>query len=102
MLGLSPKISHRIDNLCNSGTNAIVCASSYIASGLCDSALVIGAEKIDTPGRRLTWDITRGEYGLPVHWARTFRQGTHEKVWHYGRTDGDGLGKEPFECCQKP
>ena len=67
MLGLSPKISHRIDNLCNSGTNAIVCAFSYISSGLCESALVVGAEKIDTAGHRLTWDVTRGEYGLPVH-----------------------------------
>ena len=83
MLGLSPKISHRIDNLCNSGTNAIVCAFSYIASGLCDSALVIGAEKIDTPGRRLTWDITRGEYGLPVHWAALFAKAHMRK---YGTT----------------
>ncbi|MGC1933146.1 MAG: thiolase family protein [Candidatus Nitrosopolaris sp.] len=84
MLGLSPKISHRIDNLCNSGTNAIACAFSYISSGLCDSALVVGAEKINTPGRRLTWDVTRGEYGLPVHWAALFAKAHMRK---YGTTE---------------
>ena len=33
MLGVTPKISHRLDNLCNSGTNAIISAFSYISSG---------------------------------------------------------------------
>jgi len=84
MLGLSPKISHRIDNLCNSGTNAIVSAFSYISSGLCDSALVVGAEKIDTTGHRLTWDVTRGDYGLPVHWAALFAKAHMRK---YGTTE---------------
>jgi acetyl-CoA C-acetyltransferase len=84
MLGLSPKISHRIDNLCNSGTNAIVCAFSYISSGLCDSALVVGAEKINTTGNRLTWDVTRGEYGLPVHWAALFAKAHMRR---YGTTE---------------
>jgi acetyl-CoA C-acetyltransferase len=84
MLGLSPKISHRIDNLCNSGTNAIVSAFSYISSGLCDSALVVGAEKLDTTGHKLTWDVTRGEYGLPVHWAALFAKAHMRK---YGTTE---------------
>lgn len=84
MLGLSPKICHRIDNLCNSGTNAIVCAFSYISSGLCDSALIVGAEKINTTGQRLTWDVTRGEYGLPVHWAALFAKAHMRK---YGTTE---------------
>ena len=83
MLGLRPKISHRIDNLCNSGTNAIACAFSYISSGLCDSALVVGAEKINTAGGRLTWDLSRGEYGLPVHWAALFAKAHMRK---YGTT----------------
>ena len=99
MLGLSPKICHRIDNLCNSGTNAIVCAFSYISSGLCDSALIVGAEKINTTGQRLTWDVTRGEYGLPGTLGRPFRQSAHEKVWNYRGTNGQRFGKEPFECC---
>jgi len=83
MLGLTPKISHRIDNLCNSGTNAIVCGFSYISSGLCDSVLVVGAEKVNTTGGRLTWDITRGEYRFPVHWAALFANAHMRK---YGTT----------------
>jgi acetyl-CoA C-acetyltransferase len=83
MLGLTPKISHRIDNLCNSGTNAIVCGFSYISSGLCDSVLVVGAEKINTTGGKLTWDITRGEYRFPVHWAALFANAHMRK---YGTT----------------
>lgn len=72
MLGIRPKISHRIDNLCNSGTNAIASAYSMIVAGLCDSALVIGAEKSDSKGNRLVWDITRGSFNFPVHWAAMF------------------------------
>ena len=45
MLDMHPRISHRIESLCNSGTNAIVSAYSYFSSGLCDSVLVVGAEK---------------------------------------------------------
>jgi acetyl-CoA C-acetyltransferase len=84
MLGLNPRISHRIDNMCNSGTNAIVSAFSYISSGLCDSVLVIGADKVGNPGQKLTWDITRGEYGLPVHWAAMFAKAHMRK---YGTTE---------------
>ncbi len=72
MLGMRPKVSHRIDNLCNSGTNAVTSAFAMIASGLCDSALIIGAEKADSPGNKLLWDITRGSFMFPVHWAAIF------------------------------
>jgi acetyl-CoA C-acetyltransferase len=84
MLGIRPKISHRIDNLCNSGTNAVVSAFSMIASGLCDSALVIGAEKADSPGNKLLWDITRGSFMFPVHWAAIFAKAHMRK---YGTTE---------------
>lgn len=85
MLGICPKVSHRIDNLCNSGTNAVASAFSLIASGLCESVLVVGAEKADSPGSKLLWDITRGSFMLPVHWAAIFakahmkRHGTTEE-----------------------
>lgn len=85
MLGIHPKVSHRIDNLCNSGTNAVASAFSMIASGLCDTALVVGAEKADSPGSKLLWDITRGSFMFPVHWAAIFakahmrRHGTTEE-----------------------
>ena len=84
MLGLNPRISHRIDNMCNSGTNAIVSGFSYISSGLCDSVLVVGADKVGNPGQQLSWDITRGEYGLPVHWAAMFAKAHMRK---YGTTE---------------
>lgn len=85
MLGIRPKVSHRIDSLCNSGTNAVASAFSMIASGLCDTALVVGAEKADSPGNKLLWDITRGSFMFPVHWAAIFakahmrRHGTTEE-----------------------
>ncbi|MFB5600020.1 MAG: thiolase family protein [Nitrososphaeraceae archaeon] len=74
ILGIKPKISHRIDNLCNSGTNAIISAYSYIASGLCDSALVIGAELYDSPGRVLSSDISRGQFNLPIYWGAILKK----------------------------
>ena len=40
MVGIQPKIAHSIESLCNSGTNSIVSAYSYIASGLADMVLV--------------------------------------------------------------
>lgn len=84
MLGISPKISHRIDNLCNSGTNAVASAFAFIASGLCDTALVIGTEKMDSPGNKLLWDVTRGSFMFPVHWAAIFAKAHMKK---YGTTE---------------
>lgn len=83
MLGLKPKVSQRMDNLCNSGTNAIATAYSLIASGLCDSALVVGAEKAHSEGNRLVWDVTRGSFNFPVHWASMFARSHMRK---YGTT----------------
>jgi acetyl-CoA C-acetyltransferase len=84
MLGMRPKVSYRIDNLCNSGTNAVSSAFSMIASGLCDSVLVVGAEKADSPGNKLLWDITRGSFMFPVHWAAIFAKAHMRK---YGTTE---------------
>lgn len=84
LLGIRPKISYRINNLCNSGTNAVVSAFCCISAGLCDSALVVGAEKADSPGNRLTWDITRGSFGYPVHWAALFAKAHMRR---YGTTE---------------
>src|SRR5918995_6705747 len=39
MLGIKPKNSYRLDNLCNSGTSAIISAFCEIAAGLCDCVL---------------------------------------------------------------
>jgi len=72
MVGIQPKIAHSIENLCNSGTNSIVSAYSYIASGLADMVLVTGAERYDSPGSILEWDNSRGEYKHPIFWASIF------------------------------
>ena len=76
--GLQPKISHSVENMCNSGTNAIVSAYSYIASGLAKSALVVGADRFDGPGQILEWDKTRGEFKHPIFWASIFSK--HTKI----------------------
>ena len=72
MSGIEPKITHSIESLCNSGTNAIVSAYSYIASGLADTVLVSGAERYDSPGQILEWDNSRGEFKHPIFWASIF------------------------------
>src|SRR5918999_3873440 len=84
MLGIQPRISYRLDSLCNSGTNAVASAFALIASGLCHNALVVGAERIDSPGNKLLWDITRGSFMFPVHWAAIFAKAHMKK---YGTTE---------------
>ncbi|MFB5610388.1 MAG: thiolase family protein [Nitrosopumilaceae archaeon] len=84
--GIKPKISHTVENLCSSGTNAIVSAYSYIASGLANVALVVGAERYDSPGQILEWDNSRGEYKHPIFWASIFTKSYKRK---FGVTDED-------------
>ena len=72
MIGIQPRIAHSVESLCNSGTNSIVSAYSYIASGLADMVLVSGAERYDSPGQILAWDNSRGEYKHPIFWASIF------------------------------
>ncbi|RNJ78021.1 MAG: thiolase family protein [Nitrosopumilus sp. H13] len=67
--GLGPNIAHTVENLCNSGTNAMVSGYSYIASGLADVVLVSGAERYDSPGQVLEWDRSRGGFKHPIFWA---------------------------------
>jgi acetyl-CoA C-acetyltransferase len=82
-LGIKPIISQRLDNLCNSGTNAIISAYSLIKSGLCKTALVVGADTRDTKGSQLIWDISRGSFTLPVYWAALFAKA---HIRRYGTT----------------
>ncbi len=82
--GIAPKISHNVENLCNSGTNATVSAFSYIASGLADVALVVGAERFDSPGQVLEWDDSRSEFKHPIFWASMFTKAHKRK---FGTTD---------------
>jgi acetyl-CoA C-acetyltransferase len=86
MTGIQPKISHSIESLCNSGTNSIVSAYSYIASGLAEVVLVSGAERYDSPGQILEWDNSRGEFKHPIFWASIFSKSYKRK---YSVTDED-------------
>jgi acetyl-CoA C-acetyltransferase len=84
MTGIRPKISHTIESLCNSGTNSIVSAYSYIASGLAELVLISGAERYDSPGQILEWDNLRGEFKHPIFWASIFSKSYKRK---YSVTD---------------
>ena len=77
--GIEPNISHTVENLCSSGTNAIVSAYSYIASGLANVALVVGADRYDSPGQILEWDNLRGQYKHPIFWASIFTKSYKRK-----------------------
>ena len=100
MLGITPKIAMRMDNLCNSGTNTIVSGLSYIAAGICDSVLVVGAEKAESKANKLEWDITRGSFISPVYWACTFCKSSHAKIWNNRRANGEGFSKKSSECSE--
>lgn len=86
LAGIQPKISHTVESLCNSGSNATVSAFSYIASGLADVALVVGADRYDSPGHILQWDKSRGEYKHPIFWASIFTKAHKRK---FKTTDDD-------------
>ena len=86
LAGLSPKISHTVESLCNSGANSVVSAFAYIAAGLADIALVVGAERFDSPGRILEWDRSRGQYKHPIYWSSMFTKAHMRK---YGTTKED-------------
>ena len=84
--GITPKISHTVESLCNSGTNTIVSGLSYIASGLADVALIVGGDRYDGPGQVLEWDKSRGEFKHPIFWASIFTNAYKRK---FGVTDED-------------
>ena len=67
--GIKPKITHTVEHLCSSGSNAVISAYSYIVSGLADVILVSGADKINNPGQVLEWDKTRGEFNHHIFWG---------------------------------
>jgi len=101
--GISPKISHQVENLCNSGTNATICAYSYISSGLADVALVVGTDKHDDNIKQvIEWDCYRGQYKHPIFWASLFTRAYKRK---YGTTEEDLAivsAKKSQKCSRQP
>jgi acetyl-CoA C-acetyltransferase len=47
-------------------------AFSLIQSGICKAVLVVGTEKQNSSGNKLNWDITRGIFDMPIHWAALY------------------------------
>ena len=86
LTGITPKISHTVESLCNSGANCAISAFAYIASGLADVVLVIGAERFDSPGLVLEWDKSRGQFKHPIYWSSIF---TKSHMRSYGTTKED-------------
>lgn len=86
LAGITPKISHSVENMCNSGTNAVVSGFSYISSGMADVVLVVGAERAENPGQVLDWDASRGEFKHPIFWGTMFTKAHKRK---YDTTDED-------------
>jgi acetyl-CoA C-acetyltransferase len=84
MAGIKPKISHSVESLCNSGTNSIISGYSYIQAGLADVVLVVGAERFDSPGQVLEWDVSRGEFKHPIFWGSMFTKAYKRR---FGATD---------------
>lgn len=84
LAGITPKISHSVENMCNSGTNAVVSGFSYIKSGMADVVLVSGAEQAENPGQILDWDSSRGEFQHPIFWGTIFTKAHKRK---FGTTD---------------
>lgn len=89
MLGIKPKIAHKLEQLCSSGSSAIASSYAYIRSGLCNNILIIGVDKYNTSGKILDWDSSRGEFKHPAHWAALYakmhmkRFGTKEEQLAY-------------------
>ncbi|MFM8658549.1 MAG: thiolase family protein [Candidatus Nitrosotenuis sp.] len=81
---IAPKISHSVENMCNSGTNAVVSGFSYIVSGMADVVLITGAEQAENPGQILDWDSSRGEFQHPIFWGTIFTKSHKRK---FGTTD---------------
>jgi acetyl-CoA C-acetyltransferase len=107
--GIRPKISHSVESLCNSGTNSLISAYAYISSGLAETALVVGAEKTNSPGLVLNWDMSRGEYKHPIFWASMFtsahmrKYGTSlEDLAHVSAKNHKNAIDNPYAYFEKP
>ncbi|HVB11736.1 MAG TPA: thiolase domain-containing protein [Nitrososphaerales archaeon] len=75
-LGLKPKLSAKIENLCASGGMGITVALGAVASGLVDVCMVLGAEKMShlKIAPPMEWDFTRGGIMPPAVWGAMYAQ----------------------------
>ncbi len=75
-LGLRPTLSSKVENLCASGGMGITIAYAAIASGLLDTCMVLGAEKMShlKTAPPMEWDFTRGGIMPPAVWGAIYAQ----------------------------
>jgi len=75
-LGLRPKLSSKVENLCASGGMGITIAYAAIASGLVDTCMVLGVEKMShlAMAPPMEWDFTRGGIMPPAVWGAIYAQ----------------------------
>lgn len=86
MLGIKPKIANKLEQMCSSGSSAIIDAYSYLLSGLCKNILIIGVDKYDTKANQLEWDANRGDFKHPAHWAALFAK-AHMREYNTSEDD---------------
>lgn len=86
LAGIRPKAAQTIESLCSSGTSSIITGYAYVSSGLADLVLVCGAEVVESTGRILWWDDSRGRFKHPVFWASLYTSGYKRA---HGVTDDD-------------
>jgi acetyl-CoA C-acetyltransferase len=87
-LGLKPTLSSKVENLCASGGMGITVAFGAVASGIVDTCMVLGAEKMShlKIAPPMEWDFTRGGIMPPAVWGAVYAQ-KHMK--EFGTTEED-------------
>lgn len=110
-LGLSPTLSAKVENLCASGGMGITVAYAAIASGLLDTCMVLGAEKMThlKMAPPMEWDFTRGGIMPPAVWGAVYAQ---KHMQEFGTKEEDlamvsvknhrNSSMNPFAHFQKP
>ncbi len=110
-LGLRPKLSSKVENLCASGGMGITIAYAAIASGLLDTCMVLGVEKMShlVMAPPMEWDFTRGGIMPPAVWGAIYAK---KHMAEFGTKEEDlalvsvknhkNSSMNPFAHFQKP
>ncbi len=110
-LGLRPKLSSKVENLCASGGMGITIGYAAIASGLLDTCMILGAEKMShlRSAPPMEWDFTRGGIMPPAVWGAIYAR---KHMQEFGTKEEDlalvsvknhrNSSMNPFAHFQKP
>ena len=69
--GIRPRVAHSIENICVSGSNAIITAASFVMAGLAKAILVVGGDSMaqHAISEWIRWDTARGQFQSSYYWA---------------------------------